>query len=161
MDCACSGFVFLCGLALIIVALVLKGIPLGPTRMISASAACTVGAALMIPLCCGQGAIMSYGGYLGYEYATKYPGKQKQLFDPQMQAEIQQQALIPVLIINAVVFLLALGIAVPVALLGIKPRTPNEPPQSGYTPPPPPDPGYRPGDHGIRPGGPGNWPAGS
>src|SRR5262249_38324959 len=124
----------------------------------SKAAACAVGAALMIPFCCGQGSLLSYGVYIGIEHAKNNPGKQRSFFY-QDDPELLKKILIPTLIVNAIVFLVAPGMAVPAALLGIKPRSPEERPNYGYTPPPP-DPGYRPGDQGIRPG-PGNWPGGS
>lgn len=153
MDCACSAFVFLGGLTLIIVSLVMKGIPLGATRILPTWAACVVGGALMIPMCCGQGAILTYGGYLGAEYAAKNPNRQMKMFDPQMTAEIQQQVLVPALIVNAATFLIALGIALAVGFLAHKPRTPHaQAPNYGYAPPP---------DQGFRPDGPGPWAGGS
>jgi hypothetical protein len=163
MDCACTFVFVVAGIALIVVAIVLKGIPLGANKIIPRTAACVAGAALIIPMCCGFGSIIGYGGYLGFnegmEIAQKNKGPMTTADQMKMQAEIQKQLLVPTVIILAISSLLSIGIAAGVCLTNIKPRTPPEPPNYGYSPPP--DPGSRPPDERFRPGGPGNWPAGS
>lgn len=148
MDCACTLLFFAAGLAIIIVALVMKGIPLGPTRIIPTVPACIAGAAMMLPPCCGEGGIMSYGIYRGADFAMKNPQG-----DPsKLQAEIQREVLIPTLIVMGVTSILAVSIALGIGLMSIKPRTAPERPNYGYSPPPP-----GPPDQGYRPGGPGTW----
>jgi hypothetical protein len=133
MDCLCTFVFFGAGLRPFFTAIVMKGIPLGPTRILPTVPACIAGAALMFPPCCGEGSIMGYAAYLGFDYATKNPGGDT----TKLQAEITREVLLPTLIIMALSASLAILLALGIALTTTKPRMPPERPNYGYSPEPP------------------------
>jgi hypothetical protein len=157
LNCGCAIFFLLGGLALLIVALVMKGVPLGANKIIPTAPACiAAGSLMLIPLCCGYGGLMGYGMYLGFEYGLEHakmnPGRQMTVAEQmQLQQQVQERITTPAVILLVGSTLVSLGIAAGVALTSIKPR------EAG-----PGNVGYQPPDQGqYRRGGPGNWPAGS
>lgn len=158
MDCCIGVFFLIAGFALIITALVMKGIPLGATRILPRTPACVLGLILLMPMCCGVGGAGSYLAYKSgqfiFEQANANKGKtlsprEQEAMQLAIQQQIQAETNGPVRIFYFVIWGLTIVLALIVALTSIEPRTPaiEAPPTDyGFRAPPPPDGGYKPRD---------------
>lgn len=159
MECCLSVVFLMGGFALIITALVMNGIPLGP-RILPRTAAIVLGLILLMPMCCGFGGMTGYGAYRGADIAMQQakanqgrpmtPAEQ-QAMQQQIQRQLEEMRT-PLLIYFFTVWGLTVVLALIVGLTSTEPRPPAAaappPPPSdyGFRAPPPPDGGYKPRD---------------
>jgi hypothetical protein len=160
MECCLGVFFLMGGFALIITALVMNGIPLGP-RILPRTAAIVLGLILLMPMCCGVGGAAGYGGYRGAQIAMKHAEANKgrpmtqaeqQAFQQTLQTQLESEIKGPVTIYYYVIWGLTVVLALIVGLTSTEPRplaaaAPPPPPSDyGFRAPPPPDGGYKPRD---------------